>query len=70
MRGKIAMGDEERGGIHESYDHLLLQPPSWVEILRFKSQPPQMVWRLLKGVESLLPYSPMLQNHSKNILTL
>lgn len=50
MRAEIAMGNGERGGVHESYDHLLLQPPSWVEILKFKSQPSQIVWRLLKRV--------------------
>lgn len=50
MRAKIAMGNGQRGGIPESYVHLLLQPPPWVEIHKFKSQPSQMVWRLLKGV--------------------
>lgn len=50
MRAEIAMGNGETGGIYVSYDHLLLQPPSWVEILKFKSHPSQMVWRLLKGV--------------------
>lgn len=50
MRMKIAMGNGERGGISDSYDHLLLQPPSWVEIHRFKSQPSQMVWRLPRDV--------------------
>lgn len=33
------------------YDCLLLQPPSWVEIHKSKSQPSLMVWRLLKGVK-------------------